>query len=64
MPIKRAALRQLRKDKKRTVRNQAIRSEDQYKDQSARNREELSLSLYGRGMGNSSIATEDKAFFE
>lgn len=27
MPIKRAALRQLRKDKKRTVRNQAIRSE-------------------------------------
>lgn len=41
----------------------AILQKEQYMDQSARNEQELQQSLYGRGLGKSSIATEDTDFF-
>lgn len=42
----------------------AIRARDQYEDKALRDRQYLSQSLYGRGLGNSSIAQEDQAYFE
>lgn len=42
----------------------AIRSKEQYVDKSARDEQQLDQSLYGRGLGKSSIATEDKGFFD
>lgn len=42
----------------------AVRTRDEYSERSARDRQYLQQDLYGRGLGNSSIATEDQAMFE